>query len=110
MLSLAGFSVYDPSGRPSALSPSIIGGLLRGQLRFEGVTITDSLDAPTGHNEVAAGVLAAEAGADILLYSDAAPGALSALERALARGGISRAAAEVSYRRIFTLKRRLSGS
>jgi beta-glucosidase-like glycosyl hydrolase len=81
--------------------------LLRARLHFTGVTITDSLAAPTGHSEQSAGVLAAAAGADLLLFSDSAPGELSALESALARGTIARVAAAASYRRIVALKRRL---
>ncbi|MGB0094911.1 MAG: glycoside hydrolase family 3 N-terminal domain-containing protein [Solirubrobacteraceae bacterium] len=108
MLSIAGFSAYDHSGAPAALSQPIIGGLLRRQLSFGGVTITDSLGAPTGHGETTAGVLAAEAGADIVLYTDSAPGELPALQRALTNGAIKRADARASYRRIVALKRRVA--
>jgi len=105
MVSMAGFPAYDRSGTPAALSRPIIHGLLRGRLRFAGVTITDSLAAPSGHDEVTAGLLAARAGADILLYTDSAPGALRALERALAHREIARSEAEGSYRRVVALKR-----
>lgn len=108
MLSTAGFPAYDSSGRPAALSPGMIGGLLRGQLGFRGVTITDSLDSPTGHDEITAGVLAAEAGADVLLYTDSAPGELGRLLRALHAGGIKRADAGASYTRIVALKRKVA--
>jgi beta-N-acetylhexosaminidase len=107
MLSVAGFPAYDASGAAAALSPAIIERLLRARLHFTGVTITDSLAAPTGHSEQSAGVLAAAAGADLLLFSDSAPGELSALESALARGTIARAAAAASYRRVVALKRKL---
>ena len=107
MLSVAGFPAYDSSGAAAALSRPIIQRLLRAQLHFTGVTITDSLAAPTGHSEQSAGVLAASAGADLLLFSDSAPGELGALESALARGTITRAAAAASYRRIVALKRKL---
>ena len=105
MVSTAGFPAYDRTGAPAALSVPIIQGLLRGSLHFGGVTITDALGTPTGHDEVSAGVLAAHAGADILLYTDSAPGELAALERAMAQGEISRAAATASYGRILALKR-----
>jgi beta-N-acetylhexosaminidase len=105
MLSVAGFPAYDGSGAPAAMSRPIIRGLLRGGLHFNGVTITDALSAPTGHDEITAGVLAARAGADILLYTDSAPGELPALERSLARGQLRRADAEASYERIIRLKR-----
>ena len=109
LVTTAGFRAYDQSGTPAALSPKVIGGLLRGRLAFKGVVITDSLGAPTGHSELAAGLLAARAGADILLYTDGAPGVLKALESALAAGTLSHSAAVASYQRIVALKRKLSG-
>jgi beta-N-acetylhexosaminidase len=108
MVATAGFPAYDATGSSAALSARIIGGLLRGQLGFSGVAITDSLSSPTGHNEISGGVLAACAGADILLYVDSAPGELGALESALARGAITRAQAIASYQRIVALKQRLA--
>src|SRR5205085_3720127 len=74
MVATAGFPAYDATGSSAALSSPIIGGLLRGRLGFTGVAITDALSSPTGHNEISGGVLAARAGADILLYVDSAPG------------------------------------
>jgi beta-N-acetylhexosaminidase len=109
MLSVAGFPVYDRSGTVAALSKPIVQGLLRAQLGYDGVTITDALGTPTGHDEITAGALAAQAGADILLYTDSAPGELRALEHALATNRISRADAAASYRRIVALKLRLTG-
>jgi beta-N-acetylhexosaminidase len=106
MLSVAGFPAYDASGTVAALSRPII-GLLRGQLRFGGVTITDSLGTPTGHDEITAGALAAAAGADILLFTDSAPGELRRMRSALANGHIRRGDAAASYRRIIALKRKL---
>jgi beta-N-acetylhexosaminidase len=107
MLSTAGFPAYDPSGTPTALSRRLIQGLLRHRLGFGGVTITDALESPTGHGKLAAGVLAARAGSDILLYTGAAAGELSRLKSALRSGRITRAAAVASYERIVALKRRL---
>ncbi len=74
LVSLAGFPAYDPSGAPAALSSKIIGGLLRHRLHFQGVAMTDGLGAPTGHDEITAGLLAARAGADVLLFTDSATG------------------------------------
>ena len=71
------------------------------------MAITDSLAAPTGYSERAAGVLAAAAGADILLYTNSAPGELGALEGAMRSGRISAADAVASYRRIVALKHKL---
>jgi beta-N-acetylhexosaminidase len=105
MLTVASYPAYDRSGAAAALSRPIIQNVLRGQLHFKGVTITDALGTPTGHDEITAGVLAARAGSDILLYTDSAPGELGALERALAHGQINRTEAEQSYARIVALKR-----
>ncbi len=104
MLTTAGFPAYDRSGESAALSRPIVTGLLRRKLRFGGVAITDALWTPTGHGELAAGILAARAGADIMMYWWQVPGVLPSLEHALARGTISRADAVSSYERIVRLK------
>ena len=110
MLSTAAFPAYDRSGVVTALSRQLDQVVLRHRLGFKGVTITDALGTPTGHDERTAGVLAARAGADVLLYTDGAPGELSALESDLAHGRLSRSEAEASYERIVTLKRRVAGA
>jgi beta-N-acetylhexosaminidase len=109
LVSLAGFPAYDPSGSPAALSSRIVRGLLRGKLHFGGVAITDGLGAPTGHSSVAAGVLAARAGVDMLLFTDSATGELTALLTALHHGQIRRGDAEAAYGRILALKRKVAG-
>ena len=107
MLAVAGFPGYDRSGTAAALSRPIIAGVLRGRLGFRGVTITDALGSTSGHGETVAGTLAAAAGADILLFTDSAPGELGSLRAALHSGEISRQDAAASYRRIVALKRQL---
>jgi beta-N-acetylhexosaminidase len=108
LVSTAGFPAYDGSGASAALSAPIV-GLLRHGVGFGRVAITDSLASPTGHGEIAAGVLAARAGADILLFTDSASGELAALEADLRSGRISRAAAQAAYDRILALKRHVAG-
>jgi len=71
MLSWATYPALDPS-LPAGLSPTVIEGELRQRLGFRGVTITDSLEAGSldaygGPAE--RGLLAAEAGADLILCS-----------------------------------------
>jgi beta-N-acetylhexosaminidase len=107
MLTVAGFPAYDNTGASAALSRPIIENLLRGKLRFRGVAITDALGTTTGHDERTAGVLAATAGSDILLYTDSAPGELTALRSALHAGKITTASADASYQRIMALKTKL---
>ncbi|WP_173084740.1 glycoside hydrolase family 3 protein [Fundidesulfovibrio magnetotacticus] len=63
--------VLDPSGLPSTLSSRVLEGTLRKELRFEGLVITDSLGMGAlskGVGTVRAAVLAAKAGADVLLF------------------------------------------
>ena len=71
MVSWAVYPALDP-GRPAGLSPAIVGGELRRRLGFQGVTITDALEAGalraygTFGNR---GLLAVEAGMDLILCS-----------------------------------------
>jgi beta-N-acetylhexosaminidase len=107
MMAVAGYPAYDHTGAAAALSKPIIRGVLRGRLHFRGVAITDALGSTSGHDERTAGVLAAAAGSDVLLFTDSAPGELGALETALRHGTFTRADADNSYRRIVALKRAL---
>ena len=43
MLSHVAFPSIDPSGRPASLSPVLIQDVLRGEIGFEGIAITDAL-------------------------------------------------------------------
>jgi beta-N-acetylhexosaminidase len=110
MVSVAGFPAYDHSGTVAALSKPIVQGVLRGRLGFDRVTISDSLGAPTGHSDTSAGVLAAEAGTDILLFTNSASRELAALESALAHGQLTHSAAAGSYQRIVELKQLVAHS
>jgi beta-glucosidase-like glycosyl hydrolase len=68
---------------PASLSKAVVGGLLRRDLGFNGLVVTDSLDmdAVTAARDVAeAPREALDAGADILLYTDASPRCEAAFE------------------------------
>ncbi len=61
----------DDSGLPATLSRRVVTDLLRGELGFDGLVITDALVMKGIHtDEIEAAVLAAYAGCDILLYPD----------------------------------------
>ncbi|MEW8977064.1 MAG: beta-N-acetylhexosaminidase [Symbiobacterium sp.] len=68
------FPAVAQDGRPATLSPSVLNGLLKEELGFPGVVITDSMDgmaAITDHYGVAEGlVLAVQAGADVVLVTE----------------------------------------
>jgi beta-N-acetylhexosaminidase len=108
MVGNAVFPAYDPKGRIADLSESVIRGLLRDKLKFQGVVITDAM-VRTGLNPVTSGVLAAEASADIILCGNDRVETLRALESAYRNGRLSRANAVSSYERIVGLKQRIAG-
>jgi beta-N-acetylhexosaminidase len=76
MLSTAVYPKLDPSDRPAAFSPAIVNGILRRQLGFKGVTVTDSLTAPAADRIPHTATRAMLAGSDLLIF-----GAESASER-----------------------------
>jgi len=79
MLSTAIYPKLDPSDRPAAFSPTIVNGILRQQLGFKGVTVTDSLTAPAANRMSHTATRAMLAGSDLLVF-----GAESASERGYA--------------------------
>ncbi len=95
----------DPSGQPATLSPVIVEELLRQELGFEGVIITDAMnmDAITEDPGEAA-VLAIIAGNDLVLAPPSVAEARSALLSALASGRISEDRLDQSVARVLQLK------
>jgi beta-N-acetylhexosaminidase len=77
MVSTAVYPKLDGSKRPAAFSSTIINGLLRKQLGFTGVTVTDSLTAPAAIRIPHTATQAMLAGSDLLIF-----GAESASEHA----------------------------
>jgi beta-N-acetylhexosaminidase len=109
MVSNAAYPAYDASGAPAVLSKPIVTGLLRGRLGFDGVAISDAMEAPgpAGRTDAAARALAA--GVDVLLYTGERGGAAAYAELlAAARGGTLPAATlRAANARIAGLKQRL---
>lgn len=103
---------FDPT-LPAELSPKIIDGVLRGQLGYQGVIITDALymrGVTDRFSMAEAGVLAVEAGDDMLegpwSAEQMAP-MIAALRAAVESGQISKARLDQSVHRILALKERL---
>jgi len=109
MLSNATYTAYD-SVNGAGWSHAIATGLLRDQLGFGGVSITDSLRGTSrarGIDTWRLAVRAARAGTDMILVtgSEASTRAVYAkLIEWSANGSISKAALEASYARILALK------
>ncbi|MEA3034282.1 MAG: beta-N-acetylhexosaminidase [Sphingomonadales bacterium] len=97
------------SGVPAAFSRPIATGELRRRLGFGGVTITDALDTVAVRSfggPARAGVAAARAGADLLLFADLAPGqtARRALAAKLRAGALDRDEFESATQRVLDLR------
>lgn len=68
MVSTAIYPHLDPSRKPAAFSAKIIQGILRKQLGFKGVTVTDSLTAPAADAIPHSATHAMLAGSDLLIW------------------------------------------
>lgn len=68
MISNASYPALDPSGAPAVFSRAIVTGLLREKLGFDGVVVSDALDAGAVVHVAHAQSRALAAGVDLLLY------------------------------------------
>ena len=99
----------DPN-TPATLSSHILTDLLRKDLRFEGLVVTDAMDMGGITVRFAPGeaaVRAVLAGADCLLMPPVPDAAFEALQQAVKSGRISRERLDGSVRRILEAKARL---
>lgn len=97
----------DDSGRPATLSKPILTGVLRRDLGFQGVIVTDALTmagvrSAVGDDSVP--VAALQAGADVLLMPPDIGVAYNAVLRAVHTGEIKEARIDRSVRRILRMK------
>jgi beta-N-acetylhexosaminidase len=109
------YPALDP-GRPAGLSATIVDGELRQRLAFQGVTITDALEAGalraygTIQNRA---LLAAEAGMDLVLCSAQNVGegeqATAGLEDGYRDGQLGQQAFTAALRRVLALRASLAG-
>jgi beta-N-acetylhexosaminidase len=97
---------------PASLSPRVVGGLLRADMRFGGAVVTDDLDMKAVANRwspSATAVMAAKAGCDLLAFCrshDAQVEGMEGLVRALEAGEIDFKASEAAEARVRALKDR----
>ncbi|XID95489.1 beta-N-acetylhexosaminidase [Paenibacillaceae bacterium WGS1546] len=106
------FPAFEPDNVPATLSERILTGLLRKQLGFEGVIVTDCLEmnAVSETIGVARGAVeAVKAGADLILVSHRASRQTAALEavlEAVMTGEIPESRIDEAARRLWELKHR----
>jgi beta-N-acetylhexosaminidase len=101
------------SADPAAFARPIATDELRTRLGFEGVAMTDALDSVAVRafgGPAKAGVAAARAGSDLLLFTDLAPAerAWRSLVSKLRAGSLDREAFETSAQRVLDLRRGLA--
>ena len=106
------YPALDPTpGLPASLSYPIISDLLRKQLGYDGVIITDAMNmraVTDGFESGPAAVLALKAGIDIILMPQNYPAAYQAVLSAVERGEISMSRLDESVLRILRLKQHLA--
>jgi beta-glucosidase len=88
--------------QPATLSAAVLTGLLRHDLGFEGLVVTDALvmEAITAHHGAGeAAVLALEAGADLVLMPADADAAMTGIRAAVEQGRLGRERLEASAER-----------
>ncbi|MEU1267002.1 glycoside hydrolase family 3 protein [Streptomyces sp. NPDC005799] len=104
------FSALDDSGDPATLSHPILTGVLRGELGYDGVVVTDSLameGVRTKYGDDRVPVLALKAGVDQLLNPPNLSVAWNAVLTAVRDGELTEARLDESILRILRLKARL---
>jgi beta-glucosidase-like glycosyl hydrolase len=97
------YPAYDRSGAPATLSRPIIEDLLRRELGFGGLVVTDALvmeGLVEDLDEAAAGVRALRAGCDALLYPEDAGALVASLDTAVRSGALPERRAAEAIRRI----------
>lgn len=95
------FPALDPSGTPATLSQRILGDILRDELGFGGLVVTDAMimEGVLGDGEAKAAVRALRAGCDLLLYPTDLAGMADAIQAALDGGELDSARIRASLER-----------
>jgi beta-glucosidase len=96
------YPALDASGAPATMSREMLQWLLRQQMRFDGLIVTDAMimeGAIAEHGEEEAAIRALDAGCDLLLYPKDLEAVASAIDRAVATHRLDSARIQTSLRR-----------
>jgi beta-glucosidase len=96
------YPALDASGAPATMSREMLQWLLRQQMRFDGLIVTDAMimqGAIAEHGEEEAAIRAIDAGCDLLLYPNDLEAVATALERAMATHRLDASRIQASLRR-----------
>lgn len=102
--------VEPEKGLPSTMSKSVVTGILRDELHFQGLIITDAMTMGGVSKNFAPDVAtlrAVEAGVDIVLFPPSVETSFNAIKGAVASGRITESRIDASVRRILAAKARL---
>jgi beta-N-acetylhexosaminidase len=97
----------DAPDLPATLSHAIMTGLLRDELKFKGLVVTDALEmggVAKGYSSGEAAVRALEAGADVLLMPPDPEAAIRAVVAAVRKGRLTAKRIDDSVMRVLTAK------
>ena len=102
----------DPTGTPSSISKPIVTGLLREEMGFDGIIITDALDMfgvskESGLEKKYIPLAAFKAGVDILLIPEDVENSITVIEDALKNGEITMQELDMKVKKMLALKARL---
>ena len=100
----------EPENEPATVSFNILTTLLRGELNFHGIVVTDAMDMQGLTNmfdTCEASVRAIQAGADVLLMPRRAEDAINGVVNAVLKGRITRQRLDESVARVLAAKARL---
>jgi beta-N-acetylhexosaminidase len=98
---------FEPAGIPSTVSRNVLTGLLRDELGFKGLIVTDAMDMQglaALYSQGDAAVRAIEAGADVLLMPSDPEACIRALMAAVRSGRISRQRINISAAKVMAAK------
>ncbi len=101
---------FDAEQKPATLSANVLTGLLRNELKFPGLVVTDALEMQgitSLYSQGEAAVRAVEAGADVLLMPTDPGACIRALLHAVESGRISAGRIEASVSKIAAAKSRV---
>jgi beta-N-acetylhexosaminidase len=109
MVSNARYPTLDPTALPAVASATLVGGLLRTQLHYTGVVISDTMEAPGPRRLPRAPARAIAAGTDVLLYRHdrAAARGAAELQASFRTGKLACASLLAANARIRSLKEQL---
>lgn len=106
------FPAIEEAALPATLSPRVLTGLLRGELGFRGLILTDCMEMKAiADNFPDAAVMAVKAGVDLIDVShtyEAQAAAARSIEEAVLRGDIPESRIDESVDRILAAKSRLA--